>query len=108
MIRAKTLLVGLAAATALIAGAAWAQVLGIGEGSGSSRLEACRAAMQDASRDSEFAARSAQRNVDSRTLVSAEVSPCDCEEDKSPTASSYQRWKCIAAWRLVGSSPRAN
>ena len=105
MIRSKTWMLGLAAIA--VAGAAWAApVSGVGEGAVASRLDACRATLRDAARDSDSAATAARRDLDSRSvLVTVEVAPCDCEENPAPTYAG-ERWRCLAGWRLVAMPER--
>jgi hypothetical protein len=105
MIRFKTWIMGLTAVA--VAGAAWAApVNGVEQGSGQTRLAACREALSDVARASDGAAESARRELDNRSvLVSAEVSACDCEEVPA-TTSAQQHWVCLATWRLVAMPER--
>ena len=65
MIRFKTWGMGLAAVA--VAGAAWAApVNGVEEGSGQTRLEACRSALSYVARASDGAAQYARRELDNR------------------------------------------
>ena len=100
MIRLKTWGMGLAAVA--VAGAAWAApVNGVEEGSGQTRLEACRSALSYVARASDGAAQYARRELDNRSvLVTAEVSACDCEQVPA-TSSAQAHWVCLATWRLV-------
>ena len=96
MIRKRTPLLALTLAS--IAGVAFAaQVSGVGDGTGTTRLEACRRAIQESSSHATPAAEVAQRNMDQRTLVTVEISPCECEQ----AATGVYPWTCIAPWRLV-------
>lgn len=105
MIRFKTWGLGLAAIA--VASAAWAApVSGVGDGSGSTRLNACHAALRDAARDSDGAAQVARQDLDNRSvLVTAEVSPCDCEANPAATYAG-DSWRCLAPWRLVAMPER--
>jgi len=104
MMRLKTWTMGIAAVA--VAGAAWATpVNGVGDGSGSTRLQACSQALRDAARDSDLAATIARRELNaSSVLVTAQVSSCDCEED--PAATPASRWRCLAPWQIVAMPER--
>lgn len=77
---------------------AWAgPVAGVEQGSGTSRLTACVSATRLSSQRATSAADTAQHQMDARTLVTAEIGACECEE---PAAGSTL-WMCMATWRLV-------
>ncbi|MBJ7484461.1 hypothetical protein [Brevundimonas sp.] len=98
MTRTRTTALALAAlAVAGMPGPAFAQVSGVGDGTGSSRLEACRRAIAASSSHAGVAATNAQRSVDARIFITAEVSACECEQSTTGSLS----WTCIAPWRLV-------
>ena len=96
--RIPVLALALTLTLASIAGAAAAnQVSGVGEGIGSTRISACRSAIQQSSAAASVAASNAQRTVDARIFLTVEVSACECEQ----STTSSQTWTCIAPWRLV-------
>ena len=100
MNRIRTTALALAALAVTVAGMpgpAFAQVSGVGDGTGSSRLEACRRAIAQSSAHAGVAATNAQRSVDARIFITAEVSACECEQSTTGSLS----WTCIAPWRLV-------
>ncbi|WGM46528.1 hypothetical protein KOAAANKH_01399 [Brevundimonas sp. NIBR10] len=100
MTRTRTTALALAAfavAVTGLPGPAFAQVSGVGEGNGSTRLEACRRAIAASSSHAGVAATNAQRSVDARIFITAEVSACECEQSTTGSLS----WTCIAPWRLV-------